>query len=282
MQSKILMLTFFLISLFSYSQNEINGYKYIIVPKKFDFQKGEDKYQLNSLTKFLFNKEGFMTLFESDKTPQDMYDNPCLGLKANVKDLSNMFSTKVIIELSDCRSAVVFTSIEGKSKVKDFKRGYQEAIRKAFESVKKLDYKYDTSLVSSIKMEPTIEEKTPKPIAETQPNREEIKPVSEKVEIIEEIIEDQTTTNEEFGFDDIEVTETVKSSDEILYAQAKSIGFQLVDSTPSVVYLLQKSSIKDVYILKNKNGIIYKKDQKWIVEYYENDKLLQKELNIKF
>ena len=43
----------------SFSQNELNPYKYIIVPKKFNSIKGEeDKYQLNSLTEFLFDKQG--------------------------------------------------------------------------------------------------------------------------------------------------------------------------------------------------------------------------------
>jgi len=71
-------------------------------------------------------------------------------------------------------------------------------------------------------------------------------------------------------------------SQPILYAQAKPFGFQLVDSAPSVAFLLQKTSQKDVYILKNKNGIIYKKNDKWIAEYYEADTLIQKELQIKF
>ena len=68
----------------------------------------------------------------------------------------------------------------------------------------------------------------------------------------------------------------------MLYAQAKPFGFQLVDSEPRVVYSMQKTSLKDVYILKNKNGIIHKKNEKWVAEYYENNQLIQKELTIKF
>jgi len=41
-----------------YAQNELNPYKYIIVPKKFDFLKKENQYRVNSYTKFLFDKEG--------------------------------------------------------------------------------------------------------------------------------------------------------------------------------------------------------------------------------
>ena len=45
-----------------YSQSNLNDYKYIIVPNKFDFLKEKDQYQLNSLAAFLFNKYGFLAL----------------------------------------------------------------------------------------------------------------------------------------------------------------------------------------------------------------------------
>lgn len=34
------------------AQESLNGYKYVVVPEKFDFLKSEDLYQINSLTKF--------------------------------------------------------------------------------------------------------------------------------------------------------------------------------------------------------------------------------------
>ena len=63
----------------SFSQNELNAYKYIIVPKEYDFfkYKEEDKYKLNSLTKFLFNKYGYVALFQHEDYPQDLLLNPC-------------------------------------------------------------------------------------------------------------------------------------------------------------------------------------------------------------
>ena len=45
----------------------LNDYKYVIVPGKFDFLKESDKYQLNSLTKFLFEKYGFEAYLERSK-----------------------------------------------------------------------------------------------------------------------------------------------------------------------------------------------------------------------
>ena len=46
-----------------YSQSNLNDYKYVIVPNKFDFLKENDQYQLNSLAAFLFEKYGFRLKF---------------------------------------------------------------------------------------------------------------------------------------------------------------------------------------------------------------------------
>ena len=52
----ILVLT---VSISSWAQSNLNDYKYVLVPEKFDFLKSNDQYQLNSLTKFLLQKKGF-------------------------------------------------------------------------------------------------------------------------------------------------------------------------------------------------------------------------------
>ena len=68
----------------------------------------------------------------------------------------------------------------------------------------------------------------------------------------------------------------------ILYAQAIENGFQLVDSSPKVVYRIRKTSIVDVYLVEGKNATVYKRGADWILEYYENNVLKQDFLNIKF
>ena len=68
----------------------------------------------------------------------------------------------------------------------------------------------------------------------------------------------------------------------LLYAQANKLGYQLVDSTPSVVFILLKSTNTNLYFLKNKNGVVYKVNEKWYAEFYTNDKLVKQELHIKF
>ena len=63
---RILLVALF-ISTASFAQKSINNYKYVIVPSKFDFVKGKDKYQTSSLTKFLFNKYGFTAFLDDEE-----------------------------------------------------------------------------------------------------------------------------------------------------------------------------------------------------------------------
>ena len=44
------------------AQTDLNQYKYVSVPDRFDFLKTSDQYQLSSLTQFLLTKQGFTVL----------------------------------------------------------------------------------------------------------------------------------------------------------------------------------------------------------------------------
>jgi len=145
--NKSFSISLFLIFSFSvlFAQKNINSYKYILVPKQFEFQKSADQYQLNSLTKFLFEKSGFNVLFTDENFPADLAANSCLGLKAKVNNDSGMFSTKMNLELTDCYNQVVFSTKDGKSKEKDYKTAYYEALRMAFVDIENLNYAYDGS-----------------------------------------------------------------------------------------------------------------------------------------
>ncbi len=67
-----------------------------------------------------------------------------------------MFTTKSIVELRDCSNKIIFSSKEGKSKDKEYKKAYHEAIRNAFKSIQSLKYKYipvkDTVIENKEKM----------------------------------------------------------------------------------------------------------------------------------
>jgi hypothetical protein len=268
-------------------QRSLNEYKYVTVPNKFDFLKYDDQYQLNSLTKFLFTKEGFQTLYGGDVRPEELVKNSCLGLTTKVNNTSGLLNTKLVIELVNCRNETVFTSAEGRSKEKDYKKGYHEALRKAFESITDLNYSYEP--VKELVVQETQVEKEKETIPEEVKQEVALKESNEVAKTIEikqddKVIDNIEKQQVEDVKNEVEAKELpeLEASTNLLYAQANPYGFQLVDSTPKVVYILLKTSRADVYILKNKNGILFKKDNEWIVEYYEVNELVKQVLEIKF
>ena len=268
-------------------QRSLNEYKYVIVPNRFDFLKNNDQYQLNSLTKFLYKKEGFKTLYGGDVRPVELVNNSCLGLTTRVNNNSGMLNTKLEIELLNCRNEIVFTSAEGRSKEKDYKKGYHEALRRAFKSITELKYSYEPVKESIVAETQVEKEKVTIPVEVKEVVAiKESNGVAKTIAIKEEDkvinnIEAQEVKDIKNEVEVKELTE-LEASTNLLYAQANPYGFQLVDSTPKVIYILLKTSRADVYILKNKNGILLKKDNQWIVEYYERNELVERVLEIKF
>lgn len=147
----------------SYAQKSINSYKYILVPKQFEFQKSSDQYQLNSLTKFLFERAGFTVFFMDDTLPDDLANNRCLTLNVSVNDIPSLLSTKLRIDLSDCYNQVVFSTEEGKSREKNYKMAYHEALRNAFVDLEDLKYAYDGTLAADEKVNTEKKVKIQKP-----------------------------------------------------------------------------------------------------------------------
>ncbi len=278
MKLKLLSLLFTIFISNTIIGQSLNDYKYIIIPSKYEFLKFEDQHKLNSLTKFLFEKEGFKTIYDNVERPADLSNNPCLGLTAGVFNDSGMFTTKLTIELTNCKNQKVVTSQVGKSKEKDYKKGFQEALRNAFKSVSALNYTYANKNVKVA----APKQKTPPAAPETIKVVEEAEGVTSNQ--IEEVIEETVVSTEEVEENSIDGIQegAVDTNKNRLYAQANALGYQLVDSTPKVVYVLLKSSKPDVYFLRNKKGIVYKENGQWVVEYYDLDKLVKEEVTIKF
>lgn len=282
----ILMLCLVVTSVFS--QSNLNEYKYVIVSKKYDFLKEADQYQINSLSKFLLNKYGFEALMEGEIYPEDLIRNRCLALKADALKESGMFKTKLKIELTDCNDRVVYTSALGESREKEFKKAYTEAIRDAFKPFEALNYKYepkenDTVIVTQeAEVKNEVAEEIQKLKEEIQTLKEEKK--SEVVEVEEvkteiPIIKPVPKPVKKVKPVNNQVKEVPSS---ILYAQGIENGFQLVDSSPKVVYKIIKTGVDNVFLVEKETAIIYKKGNNWIFESSDNGNLIKKELNIKF
>ncbi len=269
---KIKLLLF--ISLFSitlFGQENLNKYKYILVPNQFEFQKNAGDYDLNRLTKFLFKKYGFNALLSDETYPEDLAINRCLGLTAQLRKQSSLFKSKIKVELVNCYNEVVFTSIEASSKEKDYKKAYHEATRKSFQSFNGLNYNYQPNEVKNqvVQEQVTVEkvEEKPKEIEDVVVKNDKIDKKNNHLKVTE--INDETFIDE--------ALESI-----LLYAQPIENGFQLIDKTPKKVYVIKETSMKDVFIVKDKNGILYKQNNEWVLELYHDNQLVKIKMNIKF
>jgi hypothetical protein len=215
-----------------------------------------DQYRLNSFTKFLFEKYNFIAIMENAEKPDDLASNNCMALNSNVINNKSLLKTKLIVELKNCKGEVVFTSKEGESREKDLMKAHHQALRDAFTSIQALNYNY-----------------TPK----KEDNQDVVimpKKRVEKVTVKEKTVPEKQNTKENQANEKNSIA-TVPT----LYAQPIQNGFQLVDTTPKVVYILLETNLEGVFIVKDKNAIIYKENGRWFLSYSEAE---TSELNIKF
>lgn len=287
---KNLFLPIFLFSCINaFSQGELNDYKYIIVPKKFDKFKKENQYKTSTLIKYLFTQNGFNTIYD-DALPDELNGNRCLGLLVSLDDQSSMFTTKTSIVLKDCSSKDIFVTLQGRSKEKNYNEAYNEVLTEAFEAIKALDYAYApnggqsgpliVSFKNDVKDVQKTEVKKPKNKKEDAVVTQEATP-EKQVYKSKEPVTSQIKKGEPSSE---EMTKPAKNDWNILYAQEIQNGFQLVDSTPKIRIRLFKSSTPNYYLAQsgNQNGLVYKKDGKWYFEYYVGDDFQIEELIIKF
>jgi hypothetical protein len=117
------------------AQHPLEKFSYVTLSERFDFLYEDDQYQLNSLTKFLLEKHGFNPYFDS-QVPDF---RRCDGLRLVVEGSPGFIYTKITLIFKDCNNFEIFRSEEGRSKHKDYRKTYHEALRNAFESVAALN-----------------------------------------------------------------------------------------------------------------------------------------------
>jgi hypothetical protein len=220
----------------------INDYKYLVLPEKYEWLNEKNEYSLNSLTKMMFEKYGWEVYYANQKMPDELALDKCKALYGDVLNESGLMSTTLVIVLKNCEGKTVFTSVEGKSREKAFQKAYYAALREASVSVEQLNYKYSGKNGG-----------TTKAAAPVVAHQQAATPV------------------------------TVNNENQ-LFAQPITNGYQLVDNTPKVVLKIYKTSQQDSYtaVSDTKNGVVFKKGNDWIFEYYQNDNLVSEKLNIKF
>jgi hypothetical protein len=256
MKKYLLLLVLFL-SFQGYCQ-DLNQYQYAIVPAKFDFLKEKDKYRLNTLTKLLMEKHGFITYLTTDIQPEEIANTNCNKVFVDVLENSSLFVTKVKVVLKDCKNNVLFTTEEGTSREKEFGAGFNEALRNAFKSFDKLNHKYNGAVVKEEAIIPTKKEETPKETVVLKENFETTNPTAT-------ILVFKSKSKVDYP--------------EPLFAKPFENGFQLLTnntSIPRYVMTIQKTSSADCYLAEKENthGVLLRKSGYWVFNYYKDGRLV--------
>lgn len=264
---------FLFITISSFSQ-VLNNYKYVIIPYEFDFLDKHDQYRVNTLVRHLFNEEGFEVLYDSEEFPGDLASDRCSALYVDINDGSSLFTIKASIVLRDCSNQVVMETSQGRSKIKAYQKGYNEALRIAFKDIKAKKYTYiPKAVVAEVKPITKVVE-MPEKVVETATVK--VKEAQAVVKQTQAIVEKTEVAVQK------ETVKTMTAAETVLYAQPIKNGFQLVDSTPKVVMILLKTGAPNVYIVKGQDASVYQENGKWVLSKVTDNGTEVSVLNVKF
>lgn len=130
---KISTLVFAVASMIAFGQN-ISDYRYIAIPQKFETFK-KDQYGLDGfLAKALKGKKYTVLQGNVDQWPVDAKNNSCNILNADIIDNSSLLRNRIVLEFKDCHGKVI-QSIKASSGIKEYKEGFEDALRQTIVSV---------------------------------------------------------------------------------------------------------------------------------------------------
>lgn len=140
-------------SITSFAQDKLNKYKYIYIPKQLAIQKNPNQYDINTILKDYLTKYDFTVFIQGDTIPKNINSCDILNLNANK---SGFFTTKVIISFTDCYGNNVHNSIEGVSRIKEYKPAYYESLRAALKDPNIQKHKFAGTIASATLAEHNI------------------------------------------------------------------------------------------------------------------------------
>lgn len=232
---KNLVIFIVLFSITSFAQKQI-----ILISNQYEFQKEPNSYNINNMLKAILTSNNYQVYFEDEVLPIEIAQNKCNALRGVLVDKSNVFLTKLKLQIKDCQNNLLFETAEVKSKEKDIQTGFIEVIKLLSPELKK----YKPAVIA------------PKAVVvETKPV------VVEKKEVVE---------------NSSEVAKTTFSGCKI---QEFSNGFNVVTSSPLQTLFIQKTSHSNIYLAHKYSvtGIFTKYESKGVFEYYFEGKLMTEE-----
>jgi hypothetical protein len=269
---KIILILFVLVANYTISQS-VNDYKGVIIPLKYDFQKTDNQYRLQTVTKLNLQKAGFKAFYANETIPGDITDR-CSLLYLNIIKENAFLVTKLFISFKDCYGNEVYKSAIGKSREKEFEAAYVDAINSAFTDVYALNYTYNGNTNFSPKAGLTSQS-APVMAAPVIPIPTSAIPSVTMIPAAAAVAVPVAA---------VPVAAVDIKSNGLLYAQPTSYGYQLIDSEPKVVMKVYKTSNANSYmaIKGSVQGALVVKDNQWFFEYYQNDQLISEKIDVKF
>ena len=140
---------------FGFAQ-DVNSYKYALVPSKFVFQTEKGQFNLNNLTRMILESNGFESYIDDEKLPDDLVRDNCNKVFVDLDVSNTMFVTKLKIVLKDCKNNVIFSSQEGKSSEKSQALAYVQALKMASQSLKTMRHQFVATKLNSVAALPII------------------------------------------------------------------------------------------------------------------------------
>lgn len=141
------------------AQQNVSDYKYVIVPAKFtDFK--ENQFKLNQYLKILLRDKSYTLVSEDvDSWDAELKADPCLAVTTNVKKVRSFLSNELEVYFYNCAQTEL-AKFEGKSKTKDYEKGYREALKNATDKISPQSGKSTSAknvVVNQNKLTPTLE-----------------------------------------------------------------------------------------------------------------------------
>lgn len=132
---KNFIITLLLVSFSISNAQLVSDYKFIVVPEKFSgFD--ENQHQLNRYLALLAGKKNYEVLSQdNNQWPQEALLNPCSVLRSDVLKVKSFLKNKLEITFTDCNNKEI-ARLEGESVIKEYDKGYQEAMKLAMNNVK--------------------------------------------------------------------------------------------------------------------------------------------------
>ena len=130
---KILALLIALFSIISFAQKK----QIILISSKFDFQKEKNSYNINNMLKAILTSNNYEVYFDDAVLPIEIAQNRCNALTGVLVDNSNLFLTKVKLQIKDCQNNLLFETADVKSREKNIQDGFIEVIKLLSPEIKK-------------------------------------------------------------------------------------------------------------------------------------------------